>query len=172
MRCFVGWIGVIIEHETGSVASANGVGTGSTIKTHAKAAADAVPKKRKKNKKRKGERQHIRAKKAEHWGDTQTLSSVNLPETFVGHLKSTCLGHMLLQKLIQVTQTIRIVLHNADGLIAQTGADQASHIRIAETRQLLGLAAELLAQMIAGAGTQCGDGNQCGTGKKGKQIRS
>lgn len=46
VRCFGGWIGVIIEHETGSVASANGVGTGSTIKTHAEAAY-AEPKKRK-----------------------------------------------------------------------------------------------------------------------------
>lgn len=80
---------------------------------------------------------------------------------------------MLLQKLIQVAQTIRVILHNADGLVAQTGAHQASHIGVAETRQLLGLAAELLAQMIAGSGTQCGHSNEGGTvrGKRGERER-
>lgn len=40
------WIGVIIEHETGSVASANGVGTGSMIKTHAKTQPEKKTRKR------------------------------------------------------------------------------------------------------------------------------
>lgn len=70
VRCFVGWIGVIIEHETGSVASANGVGTGSTIKTHAKAAYAAPKKKKRRRKIREKGRDNTLEKRAELWGGT------------------------------------------------------------------------------------------------------
>lgn len=95
------------------------------------------------------------------WG-TQPVNQQFLPQALVGH-QAAGLGHMLLQKLVQVAEAVRVVLHDADGLVPQTGPHQAGHVWITEPRQLLGLAAELLAQMIGGSRAQGGHRHKGGT---------
>jgi len=156
MGWLVGWlvgIGVIIEHEAGSVASAKGVGTGSTIK---------------RTQKKRGEKQRI------SWKALSTVSFFffflcegSLPKTLLGH-QSAGLGHVLLQELVQVAQAVRVVLHNADGLVPQAGTHQAGHIGVAQLRQLLCLAAEFLTQMVIGPGSQ---GGHCHEGSAAMGIR-
>lgn len=74
------------------------------------------------------------------------------PQT-IRNTHGSCLGHVFLQELIQISSAVAVVEHNANGLIVQAGAQQLCHVRVLQSGQVTRLRPEVFLRVLRSTDT-------------------